>query len=164
MKQDNNWNTSTEMPEEYNNRMEIELLKRDLNVITKLCEKMDAAIDKLQQVASDLSRIISLQDQKIKIQEKINEEVEKALDTEKRDHSLDVKELHTKINTVNSDLTTRINQTESNILEELQKTKDDLSKKINTIETWRYMMIGGIALAVFVLGNLLSVDLSKIFH
>lgn len=152
------------LPEEHSTKTEIELLKRDVIVISRLCEKMDDAIDKLQQVASDLSRIVSLQDQKIQIQEKINEEVEIALNTEKKEHITDIRELNHKINAVNHDLSRKINQVELTILEKLERQTEELSKKINTIDTWRYMIMGAIALAVFELGQLLNLDISKLFH
>lgn len=150
--------------EHQSHKTEIELLKRDVSVIYRLCEKMDLAIDKLQQVASDLSRIVSLQDQKIQIQEKINDEVEKALENHKEDHIRDIREVNIKINSVNDDLSRKINQVEENILQRIEKQTEELSKKINVIDTWRYMIMGGIALLVFELGQLLNLDISKLFH
>lgn len=150
--------------DELSARTEIELLKRDVGAISRLCEKMDITIDKLQQVASDISRIVSLQEQKMQLQDKINEEVEQALERNQKDHISDIRELNSKINTVNDDLTRRINQVESTILHQMERQTEELSKKINTIDTWRYMLMGGIALAVFILGEILNLDISKLFH
>lgn len=135
---------------DYRQKIEIELLKKDVNSISKLCEKMDIAIDKIQQVASDLSRIVSLQEQKMQIQEKINQEVDLILDRHEKDHNLDVKELNTKINNI-----------ESTILDELQNVKEDLSKKIGVIEAWRYGVMGAIALGVWLIAS--ALDLAKLF-
>lgn len=154
------------MPEDhdssdYNQKIEIELLKRDVSSITKLLEKFDLTIEKLQQVASDISRITYLQEQKMQVQEKINAEVEKVLESQAKEHSVDVKDLNNKINTVNNDLTTKINHTENAILDELQNVKEDLSKKIGVIEAWRYMVMGGIALATWFVAQ--ALDLAKLF-
>lgn len=131
-------------------RTEIELLKRDVGAISKLCEKMDITIDKLQQVASDISRIVSLQEQKMQIQDKINDEVERALEKSQVDHYSDIRDLNSKIN-----------QTETKILNELQKVREDLSKKIGVIEAWRYMVMGAIALATWFIAQ--ALDLAKLF-
>lgn len=131
-------------------RTEIELLKRDVGAISKLCEKMDITIDKLQQVASDISRIVSLQEQKMQIQDKINDEVERALEKSQVDHYSDIRDLNSKIN-----------QTETKILNELQKVREDLSKKIGVIEAWRYMVMGAIALATWFIAQ--ALNLAKLF-
>ena len=135
---------------DYRQQMEIELLKKDISSISRLCEKMDVAIDKIQQVASDLSRIVSLQEQKMQIQEKINEEVETILEKQQKEHKTDIKELNEKINKI-----------ETTILDELQNVKEDLSKKIGVIEAWRYTVMGAIALATWFVAQALG--LAKLF-
>lgn len=135
---------------DYKQKMEIELLKKDISSISKLCEKMDVAIDKIQQVASDLSRIVSLQEQKMQIQEKINQEVETILEKQQKEHKTEIKELNDKIVKV-----------ESAILEELQNVKEDISKKIGVIEAWRYTIMGAIAFGVWLLATVF--DLAKLF-
>lgn len=129
----------------YSQKVEIELMKKDIGMISKLCEKMDTTIDKLQVVATELSKIVSLQEQKMQAQEQINKEVETILERQQKEHNTDIKELNQKID-----------RTEHAILQELQKVKDDLGKKINVIETWRYMIMGGISLAVFLIAQTLD--------
>lgn len=139
-----------EISKRYNQKIEIELLKRDVSVISKLCEKMDTTIEKIQQVASDISKIVSLQEQKMVVQEKINNEVDKALDLQQKEHVREIKELNEKID-----------RTETAILEELKKVKEDLSKKIGVIEAWRYTVMGAIAFAVWLIAQ--ALDLAKLF-
>ena len=139
------------LDENFNQKVEIELLKRDVGMISKLCEKMDTTIDKLQMVASDLSKIVSLQEQKMQAQDNINKEVDRLIEKQQREHASDIKEINQKID-----------KTENAILDELHKIKDDLSKKINAIETWRYMVMGAISLAVFLIAQ--ALDLAKLFH
>ena len=141
---------------EYSNKLEIELVKRDVSVISRLCERIDSNVDDMKKVASDLSRIVSLQEQKLQMQEQTNKEVESALAQQRTEHDKDVSELSTKINTVNRDLTNKIEQTESVILSEIKTLKKELTDSIGEINTWRYMVMGGIALAVFLVSNFLS--------
>lgn len=146
------------MPEHgLNDRIEVELLKKDVAMITRLCEKMDTTIEKVQQVASDLTRIVSVHESKFTDQDKTNNELEKNIDQNKKDEASDIKDLHEKIDRVNNDLRAKIAQTESNILTEIQKLKTD----INELSSWRYMIMGGVALFVFLFTK--GTDIIKFF-
>ena len=141
---------------EYSNKLEIELVKKDVSVISRLCERIDSNVDDMKKVASDLSRIISLQEQKLQMQEQTNKELENSLAQQRTEHDRDVTELTSKINNVNHDLTNKIEQTELVILSEIKTLKKELTDSIGQINTWRYMMMGGIALAVFLVTNFFS--------
>jgi len=155
-------------------KLDIALVKKDVTNITKLCEKMDTTIDKMQDVASNLTRIVSLQEQKHTLQEVKNKEVDTKLDDLEKNHNKDIEELHKKISNVNTELTAKIDQSQTRIVSELltgrQQLRDEingistnLNKKIGEIDMWRYMVMGGIALAVWIFANLTG--LSKIlFH
>lgn len=144
---------------DYNPIIEIELLKKDVNIITTLCEKFDTTIDKMQEIASNLSRMISLQEQRIEMQDKATREMESVLEMRRVEHNNDIKELHSRITTVNRDLTTKIDETEKRILDEIHLLRDELSKdndkmgkRVFDIETWKWMVMGGI----FVVGWIAS--------
>ena len=144
---------------DYNQLIEIELLKKDVNIITALCEKFDTTIDKMQEIASNLSRMISLQEQRIEMQDKATREMESVLEMRRVEHNNDIKELHSRITTVNKDLTTKIDETEKRILDEIHLLRDELSKdndkmgkRVFDIETWKWMVMGGI----FVVGWIAS--------
>lgn len=144
------------------NKVEIELLKRDVGMIHKLCEKFDVAIDKIQQVASDISRIVSVHEQRLYSQEKINVEVESTLEKHSKDNSADHRILNEKIASVNDLLNHKIEQTEVKILNEIATLKTDLSKQITEIDKWRYTVVGAVMLVAFILSQI--IDLSKLFH
>lgn len=144
---------------DYNPIIEIELLKKDVNIITTLCEKFDTTIDKMQEIASNLSKMISLQEQRIEMQDKATREMESVLEMRRVEHNNDIKELHSRITTVNRDLTTKIDETEKRILDEIHLLRDELSKdndkmgkRVFDIETWKWMVMGGI----FVVGWIAS--------
>ena len=144
---------------DYNSIIEIELLKKDVNIITSLCEKFDTTIDKMQEIASNLSRMISLQEQRIEMQDKATREMESVLEMRRVEHNNDIKELHSRITTVNRDLTTKIDETEKRILDEIHLLRDELSKdndkmgkRVFDIETWKWMIMG----SIFVVGWIAS--------
>ena len=153
-------------------KLDIALVKKDIDIITKLCEKMDTTIDKIEDVASNLTRIVSLQEQRLNTQDTKNKEVDSKLVDMEKNHNKDIDELHVKINKVNTELTEKIEETQTKIVSELitgrQQLRDEigrvnsnLNQKIGEIDMWRYMVMGGIALAVWIFANLTG--LSKIF-
>lgn len=148
---------------DYNAIIEIELLKKDINIITTLCEKFDTTIDKMQEIASNLSRMISLQEQRIEMQDKATREMESVLEMRRVEHNNDIKELHSRITTVNKDLTTKIDETEKRILDEihllgneLSKDNDKIGKRIFDIETWKWMVMGGIFVVGWIASKMLN--------
>lgn len=145
------------MTEPHDSKLEIELLKRDVNMITKLCEKFDITIDKMQQVAQDISKIVYLQEKKFEMQEQLNKEVDQVLEKQNKDHTADIK-----------DLNGRIERTENAILSEIKTLRNDiedtnsaLNKKIEELNIWRYTVMGGVAFVVFVISNFS--DIVKLF-
>lgn len=157
--------------EQFNQRVEIELLKKDVSIITSLCEKFDTTIDKMQEIASNLSRMVSLQEQRMELQEKQTNEMQNTIEMRRIEHNNDIKELHSRITTVNRELSDKIEETERTILAELHLMREELKKKeedtdtsfksrLAKLESWQYMLMGGIAVIVWVLARS---DLSAIF-
>ena len=122
--------------------------------MSALLEKFDTTIDKMQEIASSLSRMVSLQEQRLENQEKVTAEVQSVLEMRRVEHNNNIKEVYNRINTVNKELTDKIEDTEKSILAELKNIRDDLHKKdegfgdrLGKIETWKY----GVVLVVIVL-------------
>jgi hypothetical protein len=158
-------------PPDYNERIEIELLKKDVNIMAALCEKFDKTIDKMQEIASNLSRMVSLQEQRLENQEETTKEIQDLLEMRRLEHNNDIKDLHSRITTVNRELSDKIEETEKTILQELQEIRKEIkeshtreeagiTKRLAEIETWKYMMMGGIIVITWVLAKS---DVSKIF-
>lgn len=162
------------MASQFDQRVEIELLKKDVSIMANLCEKFDTTIDKMQEIASSLSRMVSLQEQRLENQEETTKEIQSVLEMRRIEHNNDIKELHSRITTVNRELSDKIEETERTIIQELQEirkeikeshnkdTQSDISfmKRLEQIESWKYMMMGGIVVITWVLAK---ADLGAIF-
>jgi len=149
-----------------NNRIEIELLKKDVNIITNLCEKFDTTIEKMQEIASNLSRMISLQEQRIEVQESTTKEVQSILEMRRIEHNNDIKELHSRITTVNRELSDKIEDTEKTILKELHDMREELKTdkttfgdRLGKVEIWKYTMVGALMVITWIAAK---VDIIKI--
>ena len=150
-------------------RVDIELLKKDVTTMSALLEKFDTTIDKMQEIASNLSKMVSLQEQRLENQEKVTSEVQSILEMRRLEHNNNIKEVYNRINTVNRELTDKIEDTEKAILAELQKLRDDLSKKneglgtrLGQIEMWKYGAAAIIAFVIFLIGKN-AINISKLF-
>ena len=161
-------------------KLEVELLRRDVDTINKIHDRMDASIHKMENVADEMSRMIYAQDQKFKYQEKINTDMEKSLEEHIKESEERSKQLNTKIENVDSklqsiniELTQKIQQSQTTIVDEMlrgrvelrdeiNKISENLNKKVGEIDMWRYMIMGGIALFIFLVGNMSG--LTKFFR
>lgn len=157
------------MADEMENRIEIELLKKDVTIMTSLLEKFDTTIDKMQEIASNLSKMVSLQEQRLENQEKITSEVQSILEMRRLENNNNIKDIYNRINTVNRDLTDKIEDTEKAILAELQKLREELKGenknmgfRLNQIELWKYMVMGAVGLGVFLFAK--ALDILKFFN
>jgi chromosome segregation ATPase len=152
--------------EDYNQRVEIELLKKDVSIMTTLWEKFDTTIDKMQEIAASLSRMVSLQEQRIETQESATKEVQSILEMRRVEHNNDIKELHSRITTVNRELSDKIEETEKVILtelhsmrQELKTEKSSLTERLSKIEIWKYTIVGGLMVVTWIAAK---IDLLKI--
>ncbi len=157
------------MDTEQENRIEIELLKKDVTTMAALLNKFDTTIDKMQEIASSLSRMVSLQEQRIETQERITHEVQGILEMRRQEQQNNIKDVYNRINTVNKELTDKIEDTENKILEELKKIREDLTKKdegfgtrLGQIETWKYGIAAIITFLLFLIANN-AINITKLF-
>jgi len=157
------------MTEDFNTstKIDIELLKKDVNIMTSLCEKFDKTIDKMQEIASSLSRMVSLHEQRIESQEKTSQEVQSVLEMRRIEHNNDIKELHSRITTVNRELSDKIEETERNILgelhslrEEIKVEKNSFGLRLDQVEAWKYTIVGALMILTWLLAKS---DISTIF-
>lgn len=149
------------------NKLEIELLKKDVEVVTNLFNKFDVTIDKLQEIASTLSKMVSMQEQRIEVQENTTKEIQNILELRRMEHNTEIKELHTRISNVNVELTGKIEESEKAILAELKKLREELSgekvsllERLSAIEGWKWMLTGVFAVVVWLLAQ---IDITQFF-
>jgi hypothetical protein len=150
-------------------RVDIELLKKDVVTMSALLEKFDTTIDKMQEIASSLSRMVSLQEQRIESQERTTAEVQSVLEMRRIETNNNIKDIYNRINTVNKDLTDKIENTEKTILLEIQKLRQEIqkedtgiSRRLGQIEIWKYGAAAIITFLMFLIANN-AINISKLF-
>ena len=139
------------MDNEYKQKMELELLKKDISQLNKFMEDFNKSIDKLEDATDKIDKIVYIQEQKFHNQERFNKDIEHSLEEHRKEHNKDIAELHN-----------RITNFENKLLIEIQNIKEDLSSKISEINKWRYMLMGAVAICSFLFAKLL--DVMKLFR
>ena len=91
------------------------------------------------------------------------------MEKKKADTNVDIKELHSRITTVDRSLSDKLELTERRIMDEIKSLREQLteqSKKeddeLKKISEWKWMVGGGILLLSFLL-SLVKIDILKLF-
>jgi len=143
------------MPEEKINnlKLDVELLKRDVEQFDTICDRITASIEKLQEANQNLVKMISLHEQRHDQHEKIEEDLDD-----------DVKDLHSRITTLNREIHDRIAQVEHHITQRIDELRSDLMKhkqedrnpfvKWADIDKVKWFLIGVVLAIGFLLGKI----------
>jgi len=134
-------------------KIDVEVLKEKVDNITHLCTKMEQVIEKL---VDNHDRIVT--------------QIYNDMEQRKRDTVEDVKELHSRITTVDRNLTDKLELTERRIMDEIKslrhamdahnKKEDDDLKKISQ---WKWMIAGGVVVLAWLISNINLTVLAKLF-
>ncbi len=142
-----------------NVKLEVGLLKKDIEQTDRLCDKLSESIEKIQEVNINIMRMITLHEQR-------HEQHEKA----EQDLKEDIKELHSRITTVSREMNDRMDQLERHISERIDLLRSDLAKHekadpnrlrntLAEIEKYKWMILGGALALGWVIGH---VDLTML--
>ena len=117
-------------------------------------------VETLRDIASDLKRMLAVHDEKLNQHERNQDDIFELIEQRRNEMSDDIKELHSRITTVQRELSTEISATENRIVAGITELKDELKvdqefhnkkqksldERIQTLERWRYILLGaGIA-------------------
>lgn len=134
-------------------KVDVGVLKQQVFTLTQLCNKMDTVIEKL----SDN-------------QAKMNEDIYDDMDKKKTETVNDIKELHSRITTVDRNLSDKIELTERRLLEEIRDLRKDITdhnakedSELAKILEWKWMAAGGIIVIAWLVSNINLSVLGKLF-
>jgi CHASE3 domain sensor protein len=128
-------------------RVEIEGIKRDLENVGNINNRLDTAIEKLTDVSTSIKSMLAVHEVKIDRQEKTDEII-----FEK------IKDRADEIDSVYRELQREINQVERRLLIEIKALRNDIGSRVGMLEKLRWILLG----AAIVIVVLVSKDLSKL--
>ena len=134
--------------------MKVGLLEKDVQQTDRLCEKLSESISKLQEVNANILRMITIHEHRHELHERAETEVKD-----------DIKELHSRITTVNREIHERIDEVERHISERIDALRSDLiqHKKeeggnmvgdtLKEIDKYKWMILGAAIAIGWIIGN-----------
>lgn len=151
-------------------RLDIELMKKDIHLVNDICRKLDTTIEKLEELTVSMTKILSLHEQRLEFHEKRNQDLDKLIELRRTELLADIKELHSRVTTVNRELTTQIEHTEREITNEIKSLREFItthqaksSGLLTQIQNWRWMIIGAMIAVTWIVSNINLGAVSKLF-
>jgi putative NADH-flavin reductase len=126
---------------------EVKILQKDLVTFQNILDRFDITINKLTEVSNNLNKVIAVQDSRIDTQEKAIEIVHKRI-TDMKD------EIHEELSDHYQVILEKIKE-----LQVEQKIHaDEMSKRVDALEKWRYIVMGGAVALGFLLSKVGIID------
>jgi chromosome segregation ATPase len=121
-----------------------------VKVLESVVGRLDTNIEKLTDLSNNISKLLAVHDSRLESLEKIHDRTDD-----------DIKEIHSRITTISREICEKIDQVEAainqrltesaaasakghaEIKEEIETKINVLSARVNVLETWRWLVIGG---------------------
>ena len=130
-------------------KVQIAGLKKDVQNVNTLNERLDTAIQKLTDVSTSIKSMLAVHEEKITRQEQIDDIIFGKL-----------KDRENEIDKVHRELTKEIQQTEKRLLLEIKQLKVDIGGRVGTLEKYKWLILGG----AIVIGWILSSNFKMIIE
>ena len=130
-------------------KVQIAGLKKDVQNVNNLNDRLDLAIQKLTDVSTSIKQMLAVHEEKISRQEQIDEIIFDKL-----------KERAGEIDTVHRELTKEIQQVEKRLLIEMKQIKLDIGGRVGILERYKWIILG----ASIVVGWILSTNFKNIIE
>ena len=108
------------MPENGQGKTDVELLKRDMELVSALAEKFDIAIDRLTEVSTSVDKMLAVHEMRLENQEQQREI------------------LHQRISDLKRDITDEFRL----LRDENRKQHAEVNERLSKLEKWRWLVVG----------------------
>ena len=123
-------------------KVQLEGLKKDVQNVNNLNERLDTAIQKLTDVSTSIKSMLAVHEEKISRQEQIDDIIFGKL-----------KDRENEIDKVHRELTKEIQQTEKRLLLEIKQLKVDIGGRVGTLEKYKWLILGGAIVVGWILSS-----------
>ena len=123
-------------------KVQLESLRKDIESVNSINNRLDTAIDKLTDVSTSIKSMLAVHEEKIQRQEQIDEVIFDKLKARAEE-----------IDNVYRDLQREINQTEKRLLIEIKSLKNDIGGRVGILEKWKWLIVGGSIVVGWVLSK-----------
>ena len=130
-------------------KVDIESLRKDIENVNTIHNRLDTAIDKLTDVSTSIKSMLAVHEEKIARQEKIDEIIFEKL-----------KDRADEISDVYRELKKDVEMSEKRLLIEIKSLKNDIGARVGVLERYKWLILGG----AIVIGWVLSKNFIPIMH
>ena len=130
-------------------KVQIACLKKDVQNVNNLNERLDTAIQKLTDVSTSIKSMLAVHEEKISRQEQIDDIIFGKL-----------KERENEIDKVHRELSKEIQHLEKRLLVEIKTIKLDFGARVGILEKYKWLIMGG----AIVIGWILSTNFKTIIE
>ena len=137
------------MPDNTEIKVDIESLRKDIENVNTIHNRLDTAIDRLTDVSTSIKSMLAVHEEKIQRQEKIDEIIFDKL-----------KDRADEISDVYRELKKDVEMSEKRLLIEIKSLKNDIGARVGVLERYKWLIIGG----AIVIGWIMSKNLMPLLH
>ena len=137
------------MPDNTDIKVDIESLRKDIENVNTIHNRLDTAIDRLTEVSTSIKSMLAVHEEKIQRQEKIDEIIFDKL-----------KDRADEISDVYRELKKDVEMSEKRLLIEIKSLKNDIGARVGVLERYKWLIIGG----AIVIGWIMSKNLMPLRH
>jgi len=130
-------------------KVKLATLKKDVENVSNIQERLDSAIEKLTDVSTSIKSMLAVHEEKIQRQEKMDEIIFDKI----RDRADEIENVY-------KDLSKEIELSEKRLLCEIKTLKVDISGRVGVLEKYRWIIFGGF----IVIGWTLSTNFKTIIE
>ena len=137
------------MPDNTDIKVDIQSLRKDIENVNTIHNRLDTAIDRLTDVSTSIKSMLAVHEEKIARQEKIDEIIFDKL-----------KDRADEISDVYRELKKDVEMSEKRLLIEIKSLKNDIGARVGVLERYKWLILGG----AIVIGWIMSKNLMPLIH
>jgi len=139
-------------------KVDVEILKRDIDRFSGLFDRLDTTIEKLTEVSGGINRMLAVHENRLEQQEELMKQFITLMEERRRENSDKYDIVQNRITQTREEMQQEIKDS----IKEVVAKIDKLSETVNKLEKWKYLVVGGAIIIGFLLGNLPMVE--KLLH
>ena len=139
-------------------KVDVEILKRDIDRFSGLFDRLDATIEKLTEVSGGINRMLAVHENRLEQQEELTKHFITLMEERRRENSDKYEIVQNRITQTRDEMQQEIKDS----IKEVVAKIDKLSETVNKLEKWKYLVVGGAITIGFLLAKLPMVE--KLLH
>lgn len=135
-------------------KVDVEILKRDIDRFSGLFDRLDTTIEKLTEVSGGINRMLAVHENRLEQQEELTKHFITLMEERRRENSDKYEIVQNRITQTREEMQQEIKDS----IKEVVTKIDKLSETVNKLEKWKYLVVGGAITIGFLLAKLPMIE------